>query len=111
VKRLFGRQRQDEEELQTRADAFIESFNGGLRQQCLNQNWFLSLADAKERIEPGSGLPDLSVFLTHGAGKDQNLNSTSSSPVKRAESQCVLAWSHIHACVIVIDLKRFRFMS
>src|SRR5688572_11738013 len=32
-------------------NAFIESFNGRLRQECLNQNWFLSLADARERIE------------------------------------------------------------
>jgi putative transposase len=32
-------------------NAFIESFNGRLRQECLNQNWFLSLADAREMIE------------------------------------------------------------
>lgn len=32
-------------------NAFIESFNGRLRQECLNQNWFLSLADARETIE------------------------------------------------------------
>jgi putative transposase len=32
-------------------NAFIESFNGRLRQECLNQNWFLSLDDAKETIE------------------------------------------------------------
>ncbi|MEN3330510.1 MAG: putative transposase [Acidobacteriota bacterium] len=32
-------------------NAFIERFNGRLRQKCLNQNWFLSLADARETIE------------------------------------------------------------
>ena len=32
-------------------NAFIESFNGRLRQECLNQNWFLSLAEARETIE------------------------------------------------------------
>ena len=32
-------------------NAFIESFNGRLRQECLNQNWFLSVADARETIE------------------------------------------------------------
>src|SRR5215216_1347622 len=32
-------------------NAFIESFNGRLRQECLNQNWFLSLADARGTIE------------------------------------------------------------
>ena len=29
----------------------IESFNGKLRDECLNTNWFLDLADAQERIE------------------------------------------------------------
>ena len=32
-------------------NAFIESFNGRVRQECLNQHWFLSLADAEEKIE------------------------------------------------------------
>ena len=30
---------------------FIESFNGSLRDECLNTNWFLSLEDAKKKIE------------------------------------------------------------
>ena len=29
----------------------IESFNGRLRDECLNVNWFIDLADAKEKIE------------------------------------------------------------
>lgn len=32
-------------------NAFIESFNGRFRQECLNQHWFLTLADAKMQIE------------------------------------------------------------
>jgi len=32
-------------------NAFIEAFNGRLRQECLNQHWFLSLADARSKIE------------------------------------------------------------
>ncbi len=32
-------------------NAFIESFNGKFRDECLNQHWFLSLHDAKEKIE------------------------------------------------------------
>ena len=32
-------------------NAFIESFNGRLRDECLNQHWFLSLRDAQRRIE------------------------------------------------------------
>lgn len=30
---------------------FIESFNGSFRDECLNLNWFLSLDDAREKIE------------------------------------------------------------
>jgi putative transposase len=32
-------------------DAFIESFNGKLRDECLNENWFVDLADARTKIE------------------------------------------------------------
>jgi putative transposase len=49
-------------------NAFAESFNGRLRDECLNENWFVSLADARETIEawrvdhnvgrPHSGLAD-----------------------------------------------------
>lgn len=32
-------------------NAFIEAFNGRLRAECLNTHWFLSLADAQEKLE------------------------------------------------------------
>ena len=32
-------------------NAAVESFNGRLRQECLNEHWFLSLADAQRKIE------------------------------------------------------------
>jgi len=32
-------------------NAFIESFNGSLRDECLNVHWFLSLEDAQGKIE------------------------------------------------------------
>jgi putative transposase len=32
-------------------NAYIESFNGRLRDECLNQHWFLSLPDARRTIE------------------------------------------------------------
>ena len=32
-------------------NAFIESFNGRFRQECLNQHWFLSLDDAQHRVD------------------------------------------------------------
>ncbi len=31
-------------------NALIEAFNGRLREECLNQNWFLSLEDAREKV-------------------------------------------------------------
>ncbi|WP_240530296.1 integrase core domain-containing protein, partial [Novosphingobium sp. PC22D] len=32
-------------------NAFVEPFNGRLRDECLNTHWFLSLDDAKTKIE------------------------------------------------------------
>ena len=32
-------------------NAFVESFNGHFREECLNQHWFESLAEAQEVIE------------------------------------------------------------
>ena len=32
-------------------NAFIEAFNARLRAECLNESWFLSLEDAREKIE------------------------------------------------------------
>jgi putative transposase len=32
-------------------NAFAESFIGSLRDECLNVNWFLSLEDARDKIE------------------------------------------------------------
>ena len=32
-------------------NAFIEAFNGRFRAECLNAHWFLSLDDAREKLE------------------------------------------------------------
>lgn len=32
-------------------NAYIEAFNGRFRTECLNQHWFMSLADAREKLE------------------------------------------------------------
>ena len=50
-------------------NAFVESFNGKFRDECLNQSWFVSLADAcrsigtwrldYNRVRPHSSLGDL----------------------------------------------------
>lgn len=34
-------------------NARVESFNGRLRQECLNAHWFLSLDDAQAKLAPG----------------------------------------------------------
>ncbi len=32
-------------------NAYVESFNGKFRDECLNENWFISLQDARDQIE------------------------------------------------------------
>jgi putative transposase len=32
-------------------NGLIEAFNGRLRAECLNENWFMSLDDAREKVE------------------------------------------------------------
>jgi putative transposase len=32
-------------------NSFIEAFNGRFREECLNQTWFLSLEDSREKVE------------------------------------------------------------
>lgn len=32
-------------------NAFVESFNGKFRDECLNEHWFLNLEDARKKIE------------------------------------------------------------
>ncbi len=64
---------------------FIESFNGKFRDECLSVNWFLSLEDAKEKIEawrweynhlrPHSSLDDFTpVEIIEAANNPKNLN-------------------------------------
>jgi putative transposase len=46
-------------------NAFIESFNGSFRDECLNVNWFLSLEDAREKID--AFREDYNHFRPHSA--------------------------------------------
>ena len=48
-----------------RAAAFIEAFNGRLRAECLNAHWFLTLADAREKLEDWR--KDYNEVRPHGA--------------------------------------------
>jgi putative transposase len=50
-------------------NAYIESFNGRLRQECLDQHWFSSLEDAKIKIE--SWRIDYNVQRPHSSLGDQ----------------------------------------
>ena len=64
-------------------NAFIESFNGRLRQECLNQNWFTSLADARGIVE--TWREDYNQFRPH------------SSLDHRTPSEFVVRWQQIRA--------------
>ena len=46
-------------------NAFIESFNGSFRDECLNVNWFLSIEDAWEKIQAFK--EDYNHFRPHSA--------------------------------------------
>ncbi len=81
-------------------NAFIESFNGKLRGECLNQHWFLSLDDAQEVVEawredynrnrPHSALGDRSPieFASFLAG---------ASPAKKPRCSCIPSGSNLGA--------------
>ena len=46
-------------------NAFIESFNGSFRDECLNAHWFLSLEDAQTKVEKWR--QDYNEFRPHSA--------------------------------------------
>ncbi len=46
-------------------NAFIESFNGSFRDECLNTHWFLSMEDARSKIE--TWRKDYNEFRPHSA--------------------------------------------
>ena len=64
-------------------NAFIESFNGRLRQECLNQNWFVTLEDAREIVETWR--------------QDYNQERPHSSLNQRTPSEFVLRWQQNRA--------------
>lgn len=69
-------------------NAFIESFNGRFRDECLNESWFVSLADARQTIEawridyntvrPHSGLADRTPEAFARELQEQQLQPTQS---------------------------------
>jgi putative transposase len=59
-------------------NAYVESFNGKFRDECLNEHWFVSLADAQAQIE--AWRIDYNTVRPHSALDDQ-------TPHQFAESQ------------------------
>lgn len=72
-------------------NAFIEAFNSKLRSECLNAHWFMSLDDARSKMEewrryyneerPHSGIGQIAPILLHKAG-----GASSPSSAKEAEN-------------------------
>jgi putative transposase len=52
-------------------NAYIESFNGSFRDECLNAHWFMSLEDAKEKVE--AWRQDYNEFRPHSALNNMTL--------------------------------------
>jgi len=91
-------------------NAFIESFNGKLRDECLNENWFLSLEDARRTIEnwridynenrPHSSLGD----LTPKEFADLTMCKDSRSDVEESDQRNLLL------CKLLIIFDFFYFL-
>ena len=64
-------------------NAFIESFNGSFRDECLNMHWFLSLDDAREKIE--AWRRDYNDFRPHSSLGDMTPSEFRRSISKRPE--------------------------
>jgi putative transposase len=72
-------------------NAFIEAFNSKFRSECLNAHWFMSLDDARSKMEewrryyneerPHSGIGQIAPILLHNSG-----GASSPSPTKEAEN-------------------------
>jgi putative transposase len=75
----FSRQREPTD------NAYIKSFNGRFRQECLNEHWFLILNDAREEIEKWRR--DYNEFRLHSALGDLTPHEFIENFRKRMQSQ------------------------
>ena len=77
-------------------NAMVESFNGRLRQECLNEHWFMGLADAQDQIEawrrhynevrPHSALDWLTpIKFARQAGSEPGLPNNKESEILTSE--------------------------
>jgi len=62
---------------------FIESFNGSFRDECLNTNWFLSLQDAKEKIE--AWRMDYNHYRPHSSLEDRTPHGVFTEHIKKPD--------------------------
>jgi putative transposase len=92
-------------------NAYIESFNGKLRDECLNDHWFISLEHARDIIEgwrqdyngerPHSSLGQLSpnAFAAKGRLTNGNCNKQRSFNCGRTNCQLQLKYGAGPACL------------
>ncbi len=87
-------------------NAVIEAFNARLRQECLNEHWFLSVADAQElvdtwredynRVRPHSSLGNMTpeefvqqALEAHPHGGEHGTNGAASTTQRRRQEVCL----------------------
>jgi putative transposase len=62
---------------------YIESFNGSFRDECLNVNWFLSLDDARHKIDEWKR--DYNGFRPHSSLDDKTPNEVHNECLNKPE--------------------------
>ena len=67
---------------------FIESFNGSLRDECLNIHWFLSLEDAQDKLD--NWRREYNHERTHSSLNDMTRLNSSKSPERRRSPDLAL---------------------
>lgn len=64
-------------------NAYIESFNGRFRDECLNVHWFLSLEDAREKIE--AWRQEYNSFRPHSSLEDMTPDEWAQKSLSKPE--------------------------
>jgi putative transposase len=67
---------------------FIESFNGSFRDECLNTHWFLSLSDARKKIE--TWRKEYNEFRPHSSLENMTPNDFARTRIDHSTSQISL---------------------
>lgn len=74
-------------------DAYIQSFNGRFREECLNTHWFLSLEDANDKI--GAWRPDYNESRPHAAPDYRTQVEFSGVTQKFKAESSPYAWTYL----------------